>query len=57
MVLGKIDGTQNQQVSEKYRVTAFPTLMLFAGVDLPVGYRGDRTAQAIGKWLEEMVGF
>jgi thioredoxin-like negative regulator of GroEL len=57
VVLGKIDGTQNQQVSEKYRVTAFPTLMLFAGVDLPVGYRGDRTAQAIGKWLEEMVGF
>ena len=40
VVFGKLDGTQSQELSAKYKVTSFPTLLLFLGYDLPIPYIG-----------------
>lgn len=57
-MFGKLDGTLFSEIATKYKVTAFPTLMMFGGgYDLPVGYRGERTRGEIGGWIGKQVGY
>jgi hypothetical protein len=43
---------QNQEITETYGVTGFPTIVKDLGDDYQV-YNGPRTAEAIYKWAQE----
>lgn len=57
MFFGKLDLTIHQEFMERYRVSSFPTLLLFLdGFDLPLEYRGEREANNIMGWIKQEIG-
>jgi protein disulfide-isomerase A1 len=52
IVIAKVDATENDTPAD---IKGFPTLMLYSAnaKDAPVTYNGDRTEQAMAKWLRE----
>lgn len=55
IVLGKVDGTAETDLTNTHEVNEFPTLTLFRN-QKPEKYTGGRTAEAILEWLEMMTG-
>ena len=51
--IAKIDATVNKQMSQKFQIRGFPTLLFFTIDDksTPVPYEGERTAEAMIQWL------
>lgn len=55
---GKIDGNMYTDFGTKYKVTSFPTVMLFySGIDLPLTYFDERKVSKIKEWIQEKMSF
>lgn len=55
---GKLDAAMYTDVSAKYRITHFPTLMLFhGGIDLPISYNGERKLEDLRDWIKAQMKF
>jgi len=53
--LGKVDGTEEEELMNKHNVTGYPTLKLYRKKQL-VPYTGGRMAPEIVDWLEKKIG-
>jgi protein disulfide-isomerase A1 len=53
--LAKIDATVHRNLGERYEVQGFPTLKFFHDGNI-IDYDGDRTSDAILKWIEKRTG-
>ena len=53
--LGKVDGTEEEQLMDAHNVTGYPTLKLYRKKSL-VPYTGGRMAPEIVDWLQKKIG-
>lgn len=57
MFFGKLDLTVHQEFMERFRVSSYPTLLLFLdGYDLPLEYRGERETGSMLTWIKREIG-
>jgi protein disulfide-isomerase A1 len=48
--IGKIDGSENRDLVDRYKVTGYPTLLYFVN-GVPTPYTGARTAEGVIEWM------
>jgi len=53
--LGKVDGTEEEELMNKHKVTGYPTLKLYRKGEL-VPYTGGRMAPEMVDWMEKKIG-
>lgn len=55
---GKLDGSLYSEFGARYKITHFPTIMLFHnGTDLPIAYFGERRVEEFREWIKEQLKF
>lgn len=56
IMIAKVNGDSEQSLMEKYEIQGFPTVKLFKNGEVYRSYEGQRTADAVEKWLEKKTG-
>eukprot|EP01117_Protostelium_nocturnum_P005110 TRINITY_DN1855_c0_g1_i1.p1 TRINITY_DN1855_c0_g1~~TRINITY_DN1855_c0_g1_i1.p1 ORF type:complete len:513 (+),score=159.23 TRINITY_DN1855_c0_g1_i1:227-1540(+) len=56
IAVAKVDGNQEEELNEKYKVKAFPTILLFKNGEWIKTYEGERTVDAFVSYLRKQVG-